>query len=108
VWGKLLTSVSFNRDQPRHAFKLQRAASRNFDASKRLHEIGVPTLILHGKKDGITPLALAEEIHRDIAGSMMITFDGGHMFLFLETALTSEAGRLKRARSMRWPDVTAG
>lgn len=68
--------------QPDYAFLHQRNASRNYDASDRLHEIYVPTLILHGKKDTLAPSRLAEEMHEGIAGSKMLTFDGGHLFLF--------------------------
>lgn len=68
--------------QPDYAFLHQRNASRNYDASDRLHEIHVPTLILHGKKDTLAPYRLAEEMHEGIAGSKMLTFDGGHLFLF--------------------------
>ncbi|MGD0766154.1 MAG: alpha/beta hydrolase [Dehalococcoidia bacterium] len=46
--------------QPHYAFVRQHEASRNFDCMDRLHEIRVPTLILHGKKDGRAPYRLAE------------------------------------------------
>src|SRR5581483_3862210 len=66
--------------QPDYAFSRQRSASRNYDATDRLHEIHVPTLILHGKKDTLAPYRLAEEMHAGIPGSKMIMFNGGHMF----------------------------
>ncbi len=69
--------------QPYYAVVRQRQASRCYDASDRLHEIGVPTLILHGRNDRIAPYQLAEEMHNGIRSSKMITFDGGHIFLFL-------------------------
>ncbi|MEO8972225.1 MAG: alpha/beta hydrolase, partial [Ktedonobacteraceae bacterium] len=47
--------------QPDYAFLRQRDASRNYEASDRLHEIHVPTLILHGNKDKLAPYRLAEE-----------------------------------------------
>ena len=70
--------------QPYYAFARQRAASRSYDATARLSEIHVPTLILHGKHDRSAPLALAEEMHAGIAGSRMITFGDGHIFFFLQ------------------------
>lgn len=70
--------------QPDYAFLRQRDASRNYEASDRLHEIHVPTLILHGKKDTLAPYSLAEEMHAGIAGSKMIMFSGGHLFLFFQ------------------------
>jgi pimeloyl-ACP methyl ester carboxylesterase len=68
--------------QPYYAFVRQNEASRNFDATTRLHEIRIPTLILHGKKDRFTPFALAEEMNRGISGSEMVAFNSGHLFLF--------------------------
>ena len=70
--------------QPDYAFSRQRAASRNYEATDRLHEIHVPTLILHGKKDTLAPYRLAEEMHEGIAGSKMMMFNGGHLFLFFQ------------------------
>lgn len=69
--------------QPRYAFLRQREASTNYDASERLGDIKGPTLILHGEHDRVAPLAIAEELHRGIAGSELITFKGGHIFFLL-------------------------
>ena len=44
----------------------------------------MPTLILHGRRDQIAPYELAEEMHAGIKGSKMITFSGGHLFLFFQ------------------------
>ena len=68
--------------QPRYAFERQRQASFSYDASDRLGEIHVPALILHGKRDGLTPLQFAEQTQLGIAGSKIDTFDGGHLFMF--------------------------
>ena len=71
--------------QPYYAFALQRAASSAYDGTDKLGDIHIPTLILHGKKDRMTPYTLAEEMHQKIQGSQMDTFTGGHMFfLFRE------------------------
>ncbi len=69
--------------QPYYAFARQREASRSYDATARLGEIHVPTLILHGRNDRSAPLSLAEEMHAGIAGSQMTVFPGGHIFFFL-------------------------
>lgn len=69
--------------QPTYAGLRQRDASRTYDASERLAEIHVPTLILHGTVDRTAPLRYAEEMHAGIAGSQLITFRGGHIFFFL-------------------------
>jgi pimeloyl-ACP methyl ester carboxylesterase len=68
--------------QPYYAYLRQRRASRDYDATDRLHEIRAPTLVLHGKKDRFAPYGLAEKMHAEIAGSKMITFKSGHMFFF--------------------------
>jgi 3-oxoadipate enol-lactonase len=66
--------------QPNYAYRLQRNASQSYDATSKLHEIQVPTLILQGKKDRLAPYALAEEMHNEIKDSKIVPFDGGHMF----------------------------
>lgn len=92
LWRRLMLDVipripllrrSRKYPQPSYAFVRQRAASRSYDATARLNEIHVPTLILHGKHDRTAPLALAEEMHAGIAGSRMIVVPGGHIFFFL-------------------------
>lgn len=45
----------------------------------RLHEIKAKTLVIHGGKDTLVPLAASEEAHSFIQGSEMIILDGcGH------------------------------
>ena len=68
--------------QPYYAYVRQREASRNYDATNRLQEIRVPTLIIHGKKDRIAPFSLAEELRAHIEGSKLIAVEGGHLFAF--------------------------
>jgi len=69
--------------QPRYAFTRQLEASSTFDYTGKLHELDVPTLILHGKKDRSAPYVLAEELHTGIQGSKMLTFAGGHLFFLI-------------------------
>ncbi len=66
--------------QPDYAFARQFKASRGYDCSGQLDKITVPTLILHGTKDRLAPIELAEEMHSGIKGSKMLTFQGGHVF----------------------------
>jgi pimeloyl-ACP methyl ester carboxylesterase len=68
--------------QPRYARTHQRDAARSYDCTARLGEIRNPVLILHGRRDRIVPLRLAEEMHDRIPGSKLVTFDGGHGFFF--------------------------
>jgi pimeloyl-ACP methyl ester carboxylesterase len=45
----------------------------------RLHEVKVPTLIVHGELDAGVPLACAEDANRRIIGSKLVVFKGaGH------------------------------
>jgi len=69
--------------QPRYAFLRQLRASGDYNCTDRLHELHIPTVILHGKKDKSAPYALAEEMHAGIRGSQLMTFQGGHLFFLL-------------------------
>lgn len=68
--------------QPGYAFRRQQAASGGYDGTARLGEIRVPALILHGTADRTAPLAIAEELHAGLAGSVLRTVPGGHAFMF--------------------------
>ncbi|MGO8685750.1 MAG: alpha/beta fold hydrolase [Candidatus Dormibacteria bacterium] len=76
-WGRS------SHPQPRYAFRRQLEASNGYDATDRLGEITVPTLILHGRRDRSAPLALAEEMRSRIPGARMQVFRGGHLFFLL-------------------------
>ena len=69
--------------QPHYAFMRQRQASFVYNCTDQLHELQVPTIIMHGEKDKIVPYTLAEEMHTGIQGSKMLTFAGGHLFFFM-------------------------
>jgi 3-oxoadipate enol-lactonase len=70
--------------QPHYAFMRQRQASFVYNCTDELHELHIPTVIMHGKKDKIVPYTLAEEMHTGIKDSKMITFAGGHIFFFMK------------------------
>ncbi len=74
--------------QPMYAYQRQVLASQDFDVSDRLAEITAPTLIMHGQRDRLISYELAEELHAKIPGSRMITFQGGHLFMFLKERLS--------------------
>jgi 3-oxoadipate enol-lactonase len=83
VLGSLLFRGKY--PQPRHAQSRQRQASRAYDCADHLHQIQVPTTIMHGRNDKIFPLRRAEELRRGIANSRLVTFRGGHgFFMFKE------------------------
>jgi 3-oxoadipate enol-lactonase len=69
--------------QPHYAFMRQLQASATYNCTGKLHELHIPTLIMHGKKDKSAPYALAEEMHAGIEGSKMLTFAGGHIFFLM-------------------------
>lgn len=79
--------------QPVSAFKRQRAASQSYDARERLERVGMPTLILHGRADRISPPKLAEELHDGIPGSRLQWYDGGHVTPILKPRPIVEAVR---------------
>jgi 3-oxoadipate enol-lactonase len=55
------------------------AACNDFDATAGLGSIRVPTLVVAGRDDGITPVDRSEALHRGIAGSRLVIIDGaGH------------------------------
>jgi 3-oxoadipate enol-lactonase len=70
--------------QPHYAFTRQRQASFVYNCADQLHELHIPTVIMHGKKDKIVPFKLAEEMHTGIKGSKMLAFAGGHIFFFMK------------------------
>ena len=83
----ILSSVPIFRSkypQPHYAFIRQRQASFVYNCTDKLHELQIPTVILHGKKDKIVPHKLAEEMHIGIQGSKMLTFAGGHLFFLMK------------------------
>jgi pimeloyl-ACP methyl ester carboxylesterase len=69
--------------QPRYAFVRQFEASTGYDATGRLGGLGMPVLILHGARDRVAPLALAEEMRDAIPGARMTVFKGGHLFFLV-------------------------
>ena len=52
------------------------AAYVEHDAADVLASIAVPTLIIAGDRDQLTPVAIAERMHRAIVGSRLVVFPG--------------------------------
>ena len=59
----------------------QLEARRHHDTYARLASLRMPVYICGGEYDGIAPPANLEALNRQIAGSTMELFDGGHLFL---------------------------
>ena len=47
------------------------------DVADHLPEIGVPTLIVAGERDGFTPMRLSVRMHEEIPGSELLVLPGG-------------------------------
>ena len=70
-WVEAVRQTVANRDEARRTLKLARAARRHHVES-RLGELRVPTLIVWGKDDRITPPEAGERLHALIAGSQLV------------------------------------
>jgi non-heme chloroperoxidase len=57
---------------------------RDSDLRADLEKITIPTAIFHGKLDKLCPFELAEQLHKGIANSKLITFENSGHALFLE------------------------
>jgi 3-oxoadipate enol-lactonase len=55
-----------------------REGARRIDYLPLLEEIRVPTLVIVGREDACTPLALAEQLRDKIPGSKLVVIDGSH------------------------------
>jgi pimeloyl-ACP methyl ester carboxylesterase len=76
---------------PGRVFTAQYRSSRDADVSRRLGEVAVPTLVLHGTEDVLVPLANAETLTKLIPGARRYWFDGcGHLFFHEAPGLTAE------------------
>jgi pimeloyl-ACP methyl ester carboxylesterase len=61
------------------AFERQLNANIKHDTRNRLQQIKIPTLILVGKDDELTPLNMAQELSSEIPDSKLLIFEqGGH------------------------------
>jgi len=67
------------------------AIQQPFDVRPRLSSIGVPTLVIVGAADLITPPGMAEEIHRGIAGSRLVVLERSGHFGHIEEPLAFAA-----------------
>lgn len=60
----------------------QKRAVQDFNALPQLPTLQLPTLVVHGRDDGIIPFAAGEELARTIPRAQLVSFDGaGHLLL---------------------------
>jgi 3-oxoadipate enol-lactonase len=65
---------------PRGAAAALRGRAQRIDYIPTLADINVPTLVVVGRQDVYTPVALAEQLHQSITGSVLaIIEEAGHM-----------------------------
>lgn len=68
------------KTKPEGAAAALRGMAEREDQTELLPEISVPTLILVGAEDAITPVADSEKMHHAIAGSSLVVLDhAGHV-----------------------------
>jgi pimeloyl-ACP methyl ester carboxylesterase len=75
-------------DPSDRAYEWQAAAAVGFDASDRIAEIDLPTLILHGTADRVVPFENAELLASEIPDSRLEPIEGGSHLCFVERSDT--------------------
>ena len=76
-----ISSRSIRRCPPAVTLKDFKACDR-FDVRSRLQEIAIPTLILCGQNDRLTPPKYSELLHQGIRSSRLVVIpDAGHMLM---------------------------
>jgi pimeloyl-ACP methyl ester carboxylesterase len=55
-----------------------------FDIMDRVHQIAVPTLVICGAEDDMTPVKYSRYLANKIAGARLAIFEGGSHFVFME------------------------
>lgn len=68
----------------------QAAAASTHDATQRLHRIKVPTLVLHGREDGLVPMSNATWLASRIPGAQLRMVRRGTHLLVLESHVARE------------------
>lgn len=62
-----------------------------FNVKNRIAQISVPTMIISGREDTFTPLAISEQIHHSIHGSQWKILEGvGHNIYIEKPAVLAQ------------------
>jgi len=64
----------------------QARAGANFDVSRRVQDIGTPTLVIHGSADRYVPVSNAYALARAVSGAELRVLDGVGHLAFIERA----------------------
>ena len=81
-WMRIIPLFSSKYPQPRFAFLRQHNAVLAGNCFDKLHQLSLPIVIMHGRKDKIVPFAASEAMHRELAHSRLVAFKSGHLFFF--------------------------
>lgn len=73
-------------DPSEAAYEWQSAAAGAFDASDRLGDLDVPTLLLHGTDDNVLPVENVHLLSEAIPEAELVTVEGGSHLFFVEEA----------------------
>jgi pimeloyl-ACP methyl ester carboxylesterase len=76
-----------------HGIRRQLDAGRGYDARGRLIDVRAPTLVLHGRRDRVVPVAESRELARLIPGAELQLMRGGHLAV-LRAQATAYAERI--------------
>jgi pimeloyl-ACP methyl ester carboxylesterase len=71
-------------DPPEAAYEAQSAAAGAFDASDRLADLDVPTLVMHGTADRVLPVENAHLLAEAVPDADLVTVEGGSHLFFIE------------------------
>jgi pimeloyl-ACP methyl ester carboxylesterase len=89
----------------------QAMAGANFDASRRVHDIVAPTLVIHGSDDQYVPVANAQALAWAIPDAELRVLDGAGHLVFIERAeeVNGEVTSfLLESQEPRRPQMTPG
>lgn len=75
-----IANVTWQADKPMFT-GVPRILANEIDIVNRMHELKLPTLVLHGSKDMVLPLKGSEELHRQLPHSQLDILEGaGHSY----------------------------
>jgi pimeloyl-ACP methyl ester carboxylesterase len=67
-----------------HALAATMSTLERHDARRHLNRLTLPSLVIAGSRDRLVPLALGQQLARDLPRSRMLVVAGGHHLPFLE------------------------
>ncbi|MCJ8276739.1 MAG: alpha/beta hydrolase, partial [Bdellovibrionales bacterium] len=75
-----LLNITWNCDKPMWKGVID-VLSEKIDITERMNEITIPALILHGDKDMVLPMTMAEQTHSLLPNSQLKVVEGhGHSY----------------------------